>query len=493
MSAVFAVVSNENVSSERGRVARYLLRVWTITALGLLLAACVDTPSTTPSEVALRPDALGLGPALAPAVDDHWWTAFGDSQLNALIEEAIKDNPSLAAALARVRAAQSELSAARAATYPQVTFDGQDVRQRFSKNYIIPPPYGGTWRWFGTEGANLTWSLDFFGKLDAQVARVRASAHAAELDATAARLVLAGTLTDAYIGLWRAYLLIDVAQDTVTQRERVLSLTHGRVAAGLDSVASEKQASALLALAREELTRTKMTRDLAIHEIAALVGRGADLYDMTRPQFSSSALRLPSSLPADLLARRADIAAAQARIEAAFQGREVARKAYYPDINLIALAGTAAIGFNNLFSLSSAQYGAGAAIHLPIFDAGKLDADYAHATADLDEAVADYNVAVVGAVKDTANALTEIDALESQVEDQEIALADAQASFDLALKRYRSGLAPQQTMLDAEGLLLQARQQDAALTADTISARVTLLMAIGGGFEPENPAGKDHE
>jgi NodT family efflux transporter outer membrane factor (OMF) lipoprotein len=451
----------------------------------LALAGCAYAPTTMPEYVALKPNALGLSSLMAAPVTDSWWTAFGDPQLNGLIEEALSGNPSLAAALARARLAQSELSEARAATYPQATFDGQDVRQRFSKDYVIPPPFGGTWRWFGSEGANLAWSLDFFGKLDSQVARARANAHAAELDATAARLMLAGSITEAYIGLWRAHLLLDVSADTVTQRDGILVLTEGRVKAGLDTEASEKQAASLLAFAREDLTRAKAAHDTAVHEIAALIGRGAGAYDIKRPQFNIGALTLPTELPADLLSRRADIASAQARIETAFQGREIARKAYYPDINLVALAGTAAIGFDKLFSLSSAQYGAGAAIHLPLFDAGKLDSEYAGATAELDEAVANYNAAVLESVKQTADALTELKSLEDQAGDQKMALSNAQASFDLARERYRSGLSPHQTILDAESLLLQARLEGAALSADTINARVTLIMAIGGGFKPD--------
>ncbi len=228
-----------------------------------------------------------------------------------------------------------------------------------------------------------------------------------------------------------------------------------------------------------------------MHQIAALIVRGADAYDITRPGLDDAVLPLPAVLPADLLARRADIAAAQARIEAAFQGREVARKAYYPDINLIALVGTAAIGMGNLFNASSVQYGAGAAIHLPIFDAGELDANYAGATAQLDEAVADYNQSVVTAVRQTADALTDLKSLLDRSADQKGAVADAQASFDLARERYRSGLSPQQTTLDAQGLLIQARTQGAELAGDTIAARVTLLMAIGGGYVPDAPNPND--
>ena len=456
-----------------------------IVLVGALLGGCVDAPATTPRETALKGEALGLGALPAPVIADRWWTAFGDPQLDALVDRAIAGNPSLAVAQARVRAAQAQLSATRALTYPQVTLSGQEAQEHLSKNYIIPPPFGGTDRWIGTVEADLSWSLDFFGKQDAQVAQARATAGAVELDATAARLMLAGTVTNAYVALWRADVLIDVDRDTVIQREGILALTAGRVRAGLDTNASQEQARALLAFSREELTRAVAVRDLAVHQIAALIGRGADAYAIDRPHLDAAALALPGTLPADLLARRADIAAAQLRIAAAFQGREVARKAFYPDINLIALAGTAAIGLGPLLSSSSFQYGAGAAIHLPIFDAGKLRADYAGATAGLDEAVADYNRSVVEAVKETADALTQLNAVQSQAADARAALASARASFDLATQRYRSGLSPQQTALDAESLLIQARDQTATLDADTLSARVTLLMALGGGYRAQ--------
>jgi NodT family efflux transporter outer membrane factor (OMF) lipoprotein len=387
--------------------------------------------------------------------------------------------------MARVRGAQSDLAVSIASTYPQVSFDGNVVRERLSKDYIIPPPYGGTTRWVGTLQANLSYSLDLFGKEQDQIDRAQASANAAALDAEAARLLLAGSVTQSYIALSRAWALCDVADEAVRQREGVLKLSTGRMQAGLDTPASQHQAEALLAIAREDLVRAKAVRDIAVHQIAALIGRGADAYDIARPKPAAEALTLPTTLPADLLARRADIAAAEARIDAAFQGREVARKAFYPDINLLGLAGWAAIGLGPMFSASALQYGGGAAIHLPIFDAGKLRADYAGATAGLDEAVANYNETVVAAVRQAADAVTQLRAVEGQAEQQRAALAAAEASFDLAQRRYRSGLNPQQNVLDAQSILIQARRQYAALSSDEASARVALVMAVGGGFTPE--------
>jgi NodT family efflux transporter outer membrane factor (OMF) lipoprotein len=423
-----------------------------------------------------------LSAAPSPQITDAWWKAFGDPQLDALIDQALAGSPTLQIALARMREAQAQLSVSRAATYPQITLDGQEQRTHFSSNYIIPPPFGGTMRWYGQVQANLSWSLDLFGKQAAEVDAARSSSEAAALDAEAARLALAGSVTHAYISLDRAYLLADVADETVKQREGVLRLTAGRVNSGLDSKASDEQAKALLAIAKEDSIRAKAVRELAVHQIAALVGRGADAYNISRPKLDRSALALPAMLPADLLARRADIAAAEARIDAATAGRHAAHQAFYPDINLIGAAGFAAIGLSTLFSGGSGQYGIGPAIHLPIFDAGELRAKYAGATAQLDEAVASYNQSVVGAVKQTADAITDLQSLEGQAAQQREALRASNASFNLATRRYRSGLSPQLNVLSAEDVLIQAKRQDASVSADLLSARVSLLMALGGGY-----------
>jgi NodT family efflux transporter outer membrane factor (OMF) lipoprotein len=451
-----------------------------------LLAGCVDAPSTVPSQTALKPQSLGLSAAPAPAIADNWWTAFGDPQLDVLVKQALAENPSLQVVLARMREAQAQLSASRAATFPQVTLDGQEERTHFSSNYIIPPPYAGTMQWYGQVQANLSWSLDLFGKQAAAVDQARASAHAAALDAEAARLALAGTVTQAYIALDRAYRLMDISAETVRQRQAILKLTEDRVNSGLDSKASVEQAKALLALAKEEEDRVHNTRVLAIHQLAALAGRGRDRYNFRQPAINEHGLSLPPlGVPADLLARRADITAAKARIEAATAGREVARKAFYPDINLVGAAGFAAIGLSSLLSASSGQYGVGPAIHLPIFDAGELRAKYAGATADLDEAVASYNQAVVNAVKEAADAVDTLFYLGSQQGHLHDALVSAQASFDMAQRRYRSGLSPQLNVLSAEDLLIQTRARDAAVTDDSLSTRVAFVMALGGGFTPE--------
>jgi NodT family efflux transporter outer membrane factor (OMF) lipoprotein len=448
----------------------------------LALAGCVSTPPTTPQGHPLTRDQLGLGATATPAIGQSWWTAFGDPQLNALVDRALADNPTLASALARIRLAQAELSSSRAATYPQLTFDAQDLRERFSKNYIIPPPYGGSTAWIGTVQANLSWSLDLFGKQESQIAKAKANVAAATLDATAARLALAGAVTQAYIALDHAYVLAEVAADELEQRRSIVRLTANRVTNGLEALAAQRLAETQAASAEVDLVRANGLKDIAVHQLAALTGHGADGYQITRPKLNTQALPLPSVLPADLLARRADIAAARARVEAASAGRDLARKAFYPDVNLVGLAGFASLALGNLFSGDSLQYGAGPAIHLPLFDAGALRAGYANATARVDQSIADYTGAVVGAIRQAADALSGLSTLNNQVEPVQRWHDAAEESFRLAEQGYKSGLTPQLNVLNAEDLVLQARRQQAALGSDLASARVSLLMALGGGF-----------
>jgi len=461
--------------------------------LALPLAGCVQAPSTKPSQSEIVPGSLGLGDVPAPALQADWWKEFHDPQLDRLVDQMLAKNPTLQGALARIRAAEAEVSSARALQYPNINIDGSDTLQLVSKEFVYPTRFGGTWQWVGDVQARLRWSLDFWGKQAALIDRARNVRQAAGLDASAARLALAGQFAQSYVALLLAWQNIDIARETLEERQVILDLTQSRVTSGLENEASLEQAKALLAMSRMELRRAEAQRDIGVHAIAALIGRGADAYaSITRPAASlESALPLPQRLPVDLLSRRPDILAAQMRVRAATHGRTAADADFYPNIDLTAALGFLAIGFNNLFSSDALTAGVGPAIHLPIFDAGRIRAQYARATADLDAAVADYNAIVVSAVRQTADALTEVASLADQRAQQKLALESAERAFNLASERYRLGLSGQIPMLTAEATLREARHQMAGLVAQATSQRVTLLLSIGGGFTNENPKQDD--
>ena len=220
-------------------LSRNTLKILAAFTAALLLTACVDTPPTEPQVAPIAPESLGLsGPPMA-AVPDEWWKSFNDPQIDRLAVAMLRGNPTLAAALARIRAAQAEVSSEQAADRPQAALDGSEQRTLFSKDYIIPPPYGGSWRWYGQLTANFTWNLDFWGKQAALIAKARDTAQAAAYDAAAARLALSGALAQTYINLMLAYQNGDIADATVAEREAILKLCDPSLRMSMGAAARE--------------------------------------------------------------------------------------------------------------------------------------------------------------------------------------------------------------------------------------------------------------
>lgn len=453
----------------------------------VLLAGCVTPPSEGPQGTPLDTAGLGLGADLVHPAPEPWWKVYGDPQLDRLVERTLAQNPSLAQALSRVDDANARSTAAGARRRPAVSLDGTEQRQRLSERDIIPPPYGGQWIWRGDLGVNLSWDLDFWGRQAALVQAAETRSAAAQLDIETAKLVLAGSLARSYLQLDHAYRLADLAEQTRTQRAQLADLTRRRVAAGLETGVALRDAEAVVPLARVEATQAQADIERAVHALAALTAEGPRAYpQIGRPQLALEQVpRLPAALPANLLARRPDVIAARLRVDAADAQHVAARAAFYPEINLSAFAGFGAIGLDQLLTAEARQYGIGPRLHLPIFDAQRLKAEYRQANAAIDSAVAVYNATVLYAVQQVADALTDISAAERALADQRIALEHAEAAYALAEKRYRAGLSNRLTVLRAEERVLDGRRRQIDLVDGLAQARVGVLLALGGSFDPD--------
>jgi NodT family efflux transporter outer membrane factor (OMF) lipoprotein len=421
------------------------------------------------------------GPAYAVPVDG-WWHALGDPQLDELIAAALTRNPGLAGAFARVRTAREQATVAGSAGTPQVGFEASESRTRVSENYIFPPPYGGSTYWDGRIGFNLSWNLDFWGRQAALVQQAARGADAAALDAQGAELMLSSAVAQAYVDYVRARELESVATQAQAQRQSLLELTQQRVKAGLDSQVESKAAEGNLEQTSVEIEQARMATQLAGHVLALLTGASAAAPStVTTPLLNlERALPLPGALPADLLAHRPDVAAARLRIESATAGQAAARANFYPDIDLVAFAGFTSIGLDPLLDAGSRQWNVGPAIHLPIFTAGRLQAEYRRAGADVDAAIASYNETVLRAIREAADQLTRLQSLERQLDAQARSLAAAERAYSFATQRYQAGLSSQLTVLNAETQVLTARRERTDLLADRTTARVALLVALGG-------------
>ncbi|HEX9206932.1 MAG TPA: efflux transporter outer membrane subunit [Steroidobacteraceae bacterium] len=453
-----------------------------LVAASLLAAGCVSSSSSVSHERPLDTRDLALTGPTYTVPADGWWRALDDPQLDRLVGTALARNPGLAGSIARVRSAQALAAAAGSVDSPQVTFDASEFRTRVSENYIFPPPYGGGTYWDGRLGFNLAWHLDFWGRQAALVAQVERGADAAALDAAGAELLLSGSVTQAYVEYARALLLEQVALAAQAQRRALVDLTLQRVSAGLDSQAEARTVEGNLEQAAVDIEQARLARQAAEHALAALTGASAAAApDLATPALDfERALPLPAALPADLLARRPDVRAARMRVDAAVAGRAAAHASFYPNVDIVGFAGLTAIGLDRLLEGDSLQWSVGPAIHLPVFDAGRLKAEYRRSGADVDVAVAAYNETVLRAVREAADQVSRVRSLDLQLAAQARSLEAAESAHALALQRYSAGIANQLTVLNTETQLLAARRQRTQLLADRTGARVALLVALGG-------------
>jgi NodT family efflux transporter outer membrane factor (OMF) lipoprotein len=463
--------------------------------LTVALAGCIDRGGWQAAPQ-LAPQALTASRTLAEAkVDatawpaDGWWRGYGDPQLNALVDEALAGSPSLQTAQARLRAAQAQAVAARGARLPTTTLDAQVTRQRYPENYLFPPPFGGSYVTDARVALDFSWELDFWGKNRALLAAARSGEQAAEADRAAARLALAVAVVEAYIQLDLQYALLDVTNDNLKQQQQILELTQQRVSAGLENTARVKQSEGQLALTRAGLDFVEGSVELARNQLADLVAAGPDRGQaLTRPQLTAPAgIRLPSVLPADLLGRRPDVAAARAQVESANHGVKAAEAAFYPNVNLTAFAGFQSLGLSQLFDASDRIIGVAPALSLPVFNRDGLRSALYGRQAQVDQSVAQYNQTLLDAVREVADVVANWRALERETREQQIALEDAQRSYDLTTERYRAGLDNYLSVLSSQNQVLIAQGLGAELQARRLTFSVDLVRALGGGYRA--PAG----
>lgn len=459
-------------------------------AAATLAAGCAGfaPPPARPPAALIAPAAAGLDAAAGAFPDARWWSALGDPALDALIDTALAGQPSLQAAAARVAAADAALAAVLAGQGPQASLTADTTRQRFSEHGLVPPAVAGDVRNTASVQAGGRWALDFFGRNAAAIGQAVGRQRAAQAEAKAARQLLAGQVTQAWIALARLLAQRDLALQAQAQRQAVRDLVAQRARAGLETQAALRTADGPVPEARAQRVALDGQIAAARHRLALLAGQAPQALATAAPQLVRLTLDdPPAHLGADLLGRRADVVAARWRVEAAAQGVAAARADFYPDINLNASVGLNALGLDRLLNLGSRQYSAGAALRLPLFDGGLLRAQLQGRGAEADAAVAAYNTAVLDAAREVADAAATLRSLAQQQVEQAQAQAAAADALALAQQRFRAGLGNRLPVLQAEAQLLAQRAQATDLQARRLDAQAALALALGGGWAEAPP------
>lgn len=467
-----------------------ILRRTGVASLAALLSACVSFQTLEP---ALQPlDRVDMSSMSGSTrnnewPNDNWWTMFGDAQLDRLIKHGLSSSPTLAGAQARIARAQAAAAFARASDSPQVNAGLDASYGRQSENYLIPKPplgKGGEYVSQGQAAISFGMDLDLWGRNAALIRAAGKQLQAAEFDHAAARLALTTSIARAYAQLAGQYDLQDVLLATLKQRQDIRSLIDKRVASGLDTQVEVKQADTNVAALKVELEQLATAMKVSRLQLAALAGdMPAAADNISRPAMRTAEPQVPSTLPLDLLGRRPELAAQRARIAAAIGDAEAAKAQFYPNINLNAMLGFQAIGLDRLLDAGSFTNSIGPAIRLPIFDAGRLRANYAGKISDVDAAIAQYNQSVLNAAQEVSEQLVRLSDLVREEAATQEALAAAEEAHRLAMLRYRGGLSPYLTVLTVESQLLAQRRAMSLLRARRDDLQISLLRALGGGFD----------
>ena len=420
---------------------------------------------------------------------DGWWRAYGDAQLDVLIEEALRGSPDLDLAQARLHAAMAQVQGAHAARIPEVTGTASFTEQKQSYNNLIPKqalPQG--WNDYGLATVNLTWELDFWGKNRAALAAALSEQRAAEVEVAQTRLVLSTAVASAYAGLVHLYTLRDNASDTLAIRTKTVALFRQRNDFGLETLASVRQVEARQSAAEGDLLAIDERIGLQANAIATLLGAGPDRgLAITRPtaRFAGSE-GLPQHLALELLGRRPDIVAARSRTEAAARRIDQAKAGFYPSVNLIGFAGLQSLGVDNLIKSGSGVGSVGPAISLPIFNTERLQGQLRGAHADYEAAVATYNATLSEALREVADAATSRRSLDGELAAARGAVAAAAEAHQMVSRRYEGALATYLDVLTAQDELITAQRAEAELETRALILDVALVRALGGGFSPES-------
>ena len=447
-------------------------------ALGLALLGLQGCGSTLPYA---RPDMAvpaafkeaplqAASPATAPVVQ-AWWQVFGDPTLNQLQEALLAHNQNLQASVAQYRAARAVLDSSRAALYPAVGA-GLSASRSVSG--------GGTPADGNVLSANAAWELDLWGRLGGAVDASQARLQASSDDLAAARLSLQGTLTQSYFALRVADAQAELVQRTLQSYQRALELTQNRYAAGLAASADVLQAQSQLRNTQAQLVEARITRAQLEHAVAVLTGSAPAAFTLGESAALPGLPPVPALLPATLLERRPDIAAAERRVAAAYAQEGVARSAFFPSLTLSANVGYRGESLANLVSAPNLFWSAGPALAATLFDGGARRAAQAQAAAASDQAVAQYRQTVLQALQEVEDNLVLSQRLAEEGVELAAALEAAQSALQVVNNQYRAGTVSYLNVLGAQNTALQAERSLLDVRYRALVAQAQLLKNIGG-------------
>jgi NodT family efflux transporter outer membrane factor (OMF) lipoprotein len=464
----------------------------------LLLSGCMVGPKYVKPAAPLAPifkettdwkegDGWKIAKPEDALVRDRWWELYRDAKLNEFEEQVDPSNQTLRIAEANFRQARTAIRFNRAAEAPTIeTSPSISAIRNSAHQPYFPASLANSGSGEFTLPFDLSYEIDLWGRIRRTVTAAREQAQAIAADLETARLSLHAELAVDYFEVRSADAQEQLLNDTVAAYGKALELTRNRFLGGAAPKSDVAQAQTQLDAARVLATDIRVQRAQYEHALAVLVGKPPAAFNLPPTPLNVQPPELPSVpvvLPAQLLERRPDIAAAERRMAAANEQIGIARAAYFPTLNLAALAGLEGSSLLNWFNWPSRFWAVGSSMSETLFDGGRRRATSESAGAGYDASVANYRQTVLTSFQQVEDNLVVLRVLSTESVQQHEATAAAEESLRLFQNRYAGGVDTYLQVVTSQTTALANERNDIDLMRRRLEANVLLIKAVGGGWD----------
>lgn len=465
--------------------------------IALSLAGCVGVDRGLVRQDLPAPPAQWVADANVSGVPTGDWVgAFGDPALPALIKEALDHNRSLATAVANVQAARASAQAAFGGLLPTLNANPRATRQAIVTDPTVRAQTGGSGALQSRRvyinnyslGAQASWEIDLWGRLADTARAAHFDLAAARADLEGMRLSVSGAVAQSWFQLIEARLQRELSERDVAARQRNVDLIAKRFKAGVAAELDLKLAQSALAQSAAGLADNRRIEDQSRRQLEVLLGR----YPAAELEAAAALPRLANlsgaGAPGDLLARRPDLIAAEARMEAAGLRAREARKELLPRLTLSSAISASGPNLSDVASADRLAGNIAAGLATPLFQGGQLRANSRRARAVATARVHDYAQAALEAYQDAEDALAAESLLAERESQLKIAFEAAEAAENITQKRYEAGAASIFDLLNAETRRITAEQAYVFAQRQRLANRVQVYLAIGGDYAAKTSA-----
>jgi multidrug efflux system outer membrane protein len=450
-----------------------------------LLTGCTIGPDYARPPVIQVETFRGQATAEAASLADlPWWEVFQDPILKNLIQEALQNNYDVKLAAARVEEARAQQGVSRSQFFPQIGYNFAVARSRNPLAAVgVPIAQLESTTNFFAGALNASWELDIWGRIRRANEAARANLLATADARRGVWLMLVSDVAQAYFELAALDVALQIARDSADAFQGTYNLFQDRLRFGLASKVQTARAEGALGGALASIPELKLQIVAKENQISILLGKAPGSIPRGAPMYAQPvAPAVPAGLPSTLLERRPDLRQVEQQLVRANAQVGVAKAEFLPKLNLTAVLGTASPEISAVTSGGALVWAVAAGLAGPIFQGGRILQNYRATLAEREQAVLQYQQAVITALREVADRLTALDELRAAEADQERSVKGLQDAVELATDRYRFGLASYYEVLEAQQQLFPAQQKLAQIRRDRLTSYVQLYKALGGGW-----------